>query len=994
MKKRFLFIVLANMLLLFYSGTKVIAQCSYDNTMNSTWGAPVNIGDSVSTDCIFGGEFMRVTDMQAGEVYKFSTCGLNSFDTQITIYQSGGSGDALAYNDNANYSIQSEVVFTPETTGDYDILVDEYYCGPANEICAYLSVKKVDCPPVNNAYTLFNPNPSCPGSIQLYAYPYGAESYLWTINGESFTDDYYVYHTFSSIGDYPIEITVSNTCGSETTLYDTVHIVNDIPVSNASIYIHPNNTCPGSIYMSASSSNIESCSWTFDGETSNGNYLYHTFDDIGDFPIEVAITNTCGYDTTVYDTVHIVNNIAVTNAYMNIYPDVYACPGNELGFYVSSNSYESCIWLFDGQTFTDNDFHYEFSSVGEYPIEVTVTNSCGNDTTLYDTVYVVNNIPVNDAYLDIPIHQACPGSNIRLSANATYAESYLWSFDGETSSDRYFYHTFSDAGDYPVELTITNSCGNDTTLYDTIYIENDLPVSNANIHIYPEIYACPGSKLELNVSAYSFESCLWSYDGETSTDRYLYHTFDSVGDYPIEVTVTNLCGSDTTLYDTVRIINNIPIYYANLSIYPNQVCPESRIQLNVYANNIQSYLWSYDGETSTSSYVNHTFSSIGDYPIEVTLTNGCGNDTTLYDTVHIEGDLPITNSHLWLYPNPVCPGDDVLFEASSSGITSFAWTYPGGVSNEEMFSQSFTASGEYPISLTLTNGCGNDTIIYDTVYVETNLIPLSGDYDYGIALEEVCPNDDVIFYIFPSGSGDYSFDWGDGSTSTSTNILDLGEEIYDIAQHTYSTTGMYDVTFTLTNGCGNSFTDVGVVEVNSDIEVEGEFFWEDNECANESIMFYALGASNYVWNFGDGTSPINTNQTISSVPHTFASPGTYDISVEISNSCGNTETITEQIVIVDCGLDIEDNILDNGMHVSIYPNPNNGKFNIEIESGLQEDIYMEIINVNGELITSKTYKKSTEGLTDQIDLSMISKGIYFVKIRNDKSVKVSKIILQ
>ena len=79
---------------------------------------------------------------------------------------------------------------------------------------------------------------------------------------------------------------------------------------------------------------------------------------------------------------------------------------------------------------------------------------------------------------------------------------------------------------------------------------------------------------------------------------------------------------------------------------------------------------------------------------------------------------------------------------------------------------------------------------------------------------------------------------------------------------------------------------------------------------------------------------------------------------------------------------------DNNLFV-LYPNPNNGKFKINISS--INKINIEIFNLLGEKIyaTSNFIQQSNE-----IDLSNSIKGIYFVKIYDGEKVQTEKIVIQ
>jgi len=118
----------------------VASLCGYDNTFFTAINAPTVLNQSVSPspNCTYGGEYVRINNLIAGRIYRISTCGLNTFDTQLTIYTAGGS-QAVAHNDDWCNS-QSEILFNPQISGNYDILIDEYDC-LSNSLCSSLEVE-------------------------------------------------------------------------------------------------------------------------------------------------------------------------------------------------------------------------------------------------------------------------------------------------------------------------------------------------------------------------------------------------------------------------------------------------------------------------------------------------------------------------------------------------------------------------------------------------------------------------------------------------------------------------------------------------------------------------------------------------------------------------------------------------------------------------------------------------------------------------------------
>jgi hypothetical protein len=81
------------------------------------------------------------------------------------------------------------------------------------------------------------------------------------------------------------------------------------------------------------------------------------------------------------------------------------------------------------------------------------------------------------------------------------------------------------------------------------------------------------------------------------------------------------------------------------------------------------------------------------------------------------------------------------------------------------------------------------------------------------------------------------------------------------------------------------------------------------------------------------------------------------------------------------------------MVYQIYPNPTKGLFTINI-TGMNSNMDLEIINMQGKVIRSEKLINNKQNLTENIDLSMYPKGIYFVKFINKNFTKVEKIVLQ
>jgi len=108
--------------------------------------------------------------------------------------------------------------------------------------------------------------------------------------------------------------------------------------------------------------------------------------------------------------------------------------------------------------------------------------------------------------------------------------------------------------------------------------------------------------------------------------------------------------------------------------------------------------------------------------------------------------------------------------------------------------------------------------------------------------------------------------------------------------------------------------------------------------------------------------------------------GSYTV-VVIQNGCRSEES--DSIVITDVnGVGIKENTINNS--ISIYPNPVNDQLMIEGEGFKIESI--KIINVTGETVSTITKN------TKVIDVSGLSKGLYFLQIQTENGVGIKRFI--
>lgn len=78
--------------------------------------------------------------------------------------------------------------------------------------------------------------------------------------------------------------------------------------------------------------------------------------------------------------------------------------------------------------------------------------------------------------------------------------------------------------------------------------------------------------------------------------------------------------------------------------------------------------------------------------------------------------------------------------------------------------------------------------------------------------------------------------------------------------------------------------------------------------------------------------------------------------------------------------------------IDLFPNPNNGVFNLVIDQDKQYDI--EIIDIRGQLVYSKRAVEFISNRSQRIDVQYLVKGVYFLKLESDSDQKIEKIMIQ
>lgn len=324
--------------------------------------------------------------------------------------------------------------------------------------------------------------------------------------------------------------------------------------------------------------------------------------------------------------------------------------------------------------------------------------------------------------------------------------------------------------------------------------------------------------------------------------------------------------------------------------------------------------------------------------------------------------------------------DDFLVIGEGPANVSYSWTPAAGLSNPNIAHPIVQIHNSQVYTLTANVGHCNVT---NDVVINMTQVPAQ-------AVVSANMDENQFIYEVEELSG-VNYSW---TTLPSTGVGiftngNLGNMI------TFIPTGSGDLIVTPSNQCGNgaslSFSNPKIVTVSNltlDCSKEMEVSWSTASEFNLDYFIIEKSRDLNNWTFvakelANGNSIHNINYSI--VDKTPWNGLIYYRVREID--LHNNDKVNNPISI-SC------NYGDNAM--SVYPNPSNGLFTIEIVSNESKYLsQIQIIDMTGKLIKSQDFILN-DGITQvNFDLSYLNNGVYFVRLMEDISeIKPIKLVIE
>jgi gliding motility-associated-like protein len=446
----------------------------------------------------------------------------------------------------------------------------------------------------------------------------------------------------------------------------------------------------------------------------------------------------------------------------------------------------------------------------------------------------------------------CTGSSTSLSALG--ATSYSWSPSGTLSSSTLANPIASPTSSTTYTVVGTSSSGCLDTAFVTVNV-NSLPV----ITVGPSDTICVGSTTSLSASG--AVGYAWSPAGSLSGATTATPVSSAAGTTTYTVVGTDINGCSSTNSVTVTV-NSLPVATATSSA--SSACVGSPVTLAASGGGTYSWLPSSSLSSSTVSNPTATPSSTTTYTVTVASAAGCTATSSVTLTIN---PIPVATTSADVV---ICNGASTVITATGGG--TYFWSPSAGLSSTVSATPSATPISTTTYTVVVSNGSCNNTATV-TVTVNSTLSMTTPS-----STNSTCGNADgtIMAGAVTGGGAPFTYSLNGGISQSSTTFIGLSSGTY---------------TLTVTDNAGCTFNQT--VVVNSVLGVIASFTASPSSGTSPltvTLSNSSNGASDYLWDFGNGTSSILTNPSV-----VYTENGTYNILLIAYNgsfACSDTTTVT------------------------------------------------------------------------------------------------------
>lgn len=625
-------------------------------------------------------------------------------------------------------------------------------------------------------------------------------------------------------------------------------------------------------------------------------------------------------------------------------------------------SIEKWEWdLGNGSTRSGETTFYTYTTGGTYVIKLTVTDNGGKTDSATVEVTIQDGTPVADA--GGPYGPALIGEEISFDGGASYdtntggnIESFEWNFgDGNTAAGETETHSYNAASapeTYTVTLTVTDNDGK--TDSDTTEVRiHRAPIADAGTNksaVEGDTVTFDGSASDDPDIDGSIEEYAWDWDNSgtynDATGQTASNSWDTAGDYTVGLQVTDndgATGTDTVEVTVVAEEDNLPPTADAGGPYDPVLLSDMPVSFDGSGSSdpdgtINDFEWTFgDGNSDIGETTTHTYSTVGDYDVTLTVTDDDATDpktdsNTTSIRVHAEPTADINDSG---NPEYVLNGEDFTLSASDSlpdggagpidTIDEYRWDFDNDGTTDRTTSvptvtHSYSSDGEKTIGLEVLDSSGvasSNEETYTLTVHQAVAADIGGPYTgSGTGNDNVFQIDDVISLNAGESSdpdsvgsdviAEYAWDFDydglafDNDATGETPDLDVS------LAPLLNTPGNYTMALKVTDPDDASVTDIATLDYRINAPPEASFTHDPDDkyelgvgtydaLIDEVITFNASGSTDsdgeivsYQWDFGDGT--VYGPEANNGIEHSYDNAGSFIVELVVTDNDGAEST--------------------------------------------------------------------------------------------------------
>lgn len=374
----------------------------------------------------------------------------------------------------------------------------------------------------------------------------------------------------------------------------------------------------------------------------------------------------------------------------------------------------------------------------------------------------------------------------------------------------------------------------------------------------------------------------WFWDlgnGSTSTLQNPGVIYVNPGFYTVKLRVKNAGGLDSLIRTNYIAVSSKPIvaFDAQNKIGCAPLTVSFQDLSNPFSGNITQWSWDFgDGNTSALQNPVHTYITSDTFTVTLTVTNSSGCRQTLQQRDFVQVFFTPKASFDYDYTSVCKPPALVNFTNTSKTRpgTRWQWQFGDGAGSTQFSPvHNYLTSGNFQVTLTATSASGCS----DTSRTVISVGSAKANFN---ASSNSCVNENIIFSdtSTPAAINGY-WDFGDGTFDTGL-----------IVQHRFIAEGIYQVSYTAEFGACTNIIRKNIRVTN---KPQAAFTVNGNNASCDppltvSFKNNSTGATNYRWDFGDGTTSTGLNPS-----HTYTQTGNFTVTLIAINANGCSDTIKQ-----------------------------------------------------------------------------------------------------